>query len=194
MEDQKETRGRVRPARRYRYAENYQLNRTKQADGTMKEEMEYIGPLLQAEHSAENYRHVRLFARTVSVSTILSGLLLLMIPGFAVYQGGLYVFVPVVMALIPQLYHLLGSLKMPEEDATLQEDTHRFAHKRVFRAGAGVAVLYSLTLILTAVFLIRTGTKPGALDLLYFVLAGLPVILNVILLRKMKQLRYHPAQ
>ncbi len=190
MEKPEETR-RLRPARRYRYTEHYKMVRRTLPDGTVKEVAEYIGKYLLPEHSAEVYRSARTSALFASVFSLLAAILLLTVNGFVVYEGGVYALVPAAAALFPGMYLLLGSLKLPAEDRELQVDTYRLAHERIRRSSMALVVLYALTLVLTVIFLATSGVKPGAADILYFILtAGTPVI-NVFLLRVMKSLKYN---
>ena len=182
---------RLRPARRYRYTENYKMTMRTLADGTVKEEAEYVGKWLQAEHSADVYKKARFFAVPASVFSLCAGILLLAVQGFAVYNGGLYALIPAAMALFPAIYLLLGALKLPAEDRKLQTDVFRFAHERIRRSSAAIAILYALTLVLTIVFLAVSKAKPGAMDLLYFVLAAGTPVINLLLLHRIKSLKYH---
>ncbi len=194
MGDQKEEKKKLRPAGRYIYTEQYKMVMQTKADGTIGEEAVYIGPVLEAEHPAQVYVRVRRLALAASVFTMLAGILLLTVKGFAVYRGGLYALIPVTMSLFPAMYLILGARKLPAQDRKLQEDVRRLAHFRIRRSCTGIVVLYCAALLLTAVFFAVSGTAPAIPDLLYLVLtAGSPVMAGI-LLREMKKLKYRAPQ
>ena len=193
-EKQSETKERFRPAGRYRYTQYYSMRAQKQADGTIVEKAEYIGPILLAKHSQDIYIRARSFARAAAILTILLDILLISIPGFSVYHGGLYVLIPASVAIIPDLYGLLGTLKLPADDRELQEDIYRYAHLRILRSFVAVIVLHALTLLLGVVFWITGSVKPELLDLLFLLLVAGPIFLAVIMCRLIRSLHYTARQ
>ena len=183
----------IKTSRRFRYVDNYRMTRRTREDGTVTEEAEYVGNYLLAEHPEQVYRSVRRLAAASSVLSLLAAVLLLAVKGFAVYGGGLYALVPAAAALFPGIYLLLGAMKLPPDDRKLQEDVYRFGHARIRKSAHGVLFLYSATLFLSLVFFVTSGVSPGALDILYFILAVFPAAAGRILLWNMDKLKYHSS-
>ena len=187
MDDQKT---KLKTAKRYRYTDKYRMNARTAADGSVTEVAEYIGAYLIAQHTERRYRSVRILAVAVAGISFASVLLLLCIPKLSVYNGGMYVFVPSTASLIPLLYLILGTLKLPKDDRKLQEDVFRFAHVRIRRSSAGILVLLLVAMLLAITFFLYSGTLFRSSDILFFLLLLIPVLMNLTLFRILRALNY----
>lgn len=187
MDDQKT---KLKTAKRYRFAENYKMTARTAPDGSVTEFAEYIGVYLTAQHTEEHYRTVRILAASAAGVSLCTVLVLLCVRSFSAYNGGMYVFVPVTVSLLPLLYQILGTLKLPKEDRRLQEDVYRFAHIRIRRSCAGISVLLLAAVILAVVFFLYSGTALQVPDVLFFILLLIPAIMNLLLFRKIGTLNY----
>ena len=192
-QEKKEIKRKWSPAGRYWYTGHYEVKREKKPDGTVVEKVEYTGPLLIAEHDAHTYKMFRKFALTAALVLFAAGIFLLTIKGFAVYRGGLYALIPATMALFPDLYLVRGALKLPVSDRRLQEDVWRQAHVRIRKSCIGASVLYGLTLILTAIFLIISKVEVSAADGLYLLLVVMPIGIAFMMISRLKGLKYRNA-
>ena len=188
-----EDRQTLKTARRYRYAENYKMTARTAPDGSVTEVAEYIGAYLTAQHDEERYGTVRTLAALTGGVSLCAALVLLCVRSFSVYGGGMYVFVPVTISLIPVLYLILGAWKLPPADRKLQEDTYRFAHVRIRRSSAGICVLLLAAAALTVIFFLFSGTSLKAVDILFFILLLIPAAMNLVLFRKTGALRYEKS-
>lgn len=187
MDDQKT---KLKTAKRYRFAENYKMTARTAPDGSVTEFVEYIGVYLTAQHTEDQYKAVRILAAVTAGVSLCTALVLLCVRSFSVYNGGMYVFVPVTVSLLPLLYQILGTLKLPKEDRRLQEDVYRFAHVRIRRSCAGIVVLLLAATILAVVFFLSTRSALQLPDILFFILLLLPTIMNLLLFRKIGTLNY----
>lgn len=187
MDDQQT---KLKTAKRYRYTEIYKMTVRTGPDGSVTEVAEYIGAYLCATHSEEQYRKYRLFAAADAGISLCAVLALLLVRGYSVYQGGMYVFIPITASLIPMLYLILGMLKLPKEDRKLQEDVYRFAHVRIRRSGVGIAMLLLAAAVFTLVFFLSSGTAFQPPDILFFALLLIPAVMNLMLFRKTGKLKY----
>ena len=113
--------------------------------------------------------------------------------GFSVYQGGMYVFVPVTISIIPSVYLILGAWKLPQHDRQLQEDVYRFAHLRIRRSAIGICIFLSAGILLTIDFFLVSGAAFHAADGLFCLLLVIPLTSDLLLLKRMQGLRYHSA-
>ncbi len=179
----------LRPAGRYRYTENYALKTEIRPDGSAVRTTEYIGPQLIPEHSETFYRSVRVFARRSTLLTACALLLLLGIQNFSVYQGGLYVFIPITAAVFPELYLTMGLRRLPASDKNLRQDTWQLAHRRIRRSALGICILMGIAAMLFLLFLL-SGGEWQSIDGLFALLLLLPAVGNGILVRQMGRLKY----
>ena len=179
-----------RPAGRYRYTQLYEMRSHVRADGKIIEKAEYTGAILEAQHSQQLYDRCRISAIAAAIEALAAGILLLTVKGFAVYQGGAYVFIPVTLALFPSLYLVMGALKLPVEDRKLQLDVQRLAHERICRSCAGIAALYGISLGLTGFFLLSAAPQLTRWDGLYLVMEIVTLLICLVLGRAMKKLSY----
>ena len=184
---------RVKVAGRYRYTENYRMGTKLGSDGSTLEVADYIGSYLKAEHNEQLYKKTRIYARILSCVILCFVILLLCVRGFSVYQGGMVVFVPVTASLIPLLYLLIGTWKLPPDDRKVQEDIYRFAHVRIRRSLIGICILLSIAVVISLVFFLTVAVTLQKADLLFGILLTVPLISDVVLMRKMKKLHYRAA-
>ena len=182
--------GKLKIAGRYRYTESYRMSTKVTSDGSTVEVAEYIGIYLHAEHPEELYQSAKLLARVVSFAILCSLILLLSMNGFSVYQGGMYVFAPVTISIIPAVYLVLGAWKLPQDDRHLQEDVYRFAHLRIRRSAIGVCIFLSAGILLAIVFFLVSDTAFRTADILFCLLLLIPLISDILLLKRMQGLRY----
>ena len=180
----------LKTAKRYRYTDNYRMTARTAPDGSVTEVAEYIGVYLTARHTEDRYRAVRILAAAAAGITLCTVLVLLCVRSFSVYNGGMVVFVPVTASLIPLLYLILGTLKLPGQDRKLQKDVYRFAHIRIRRSSVGIAVLLLAAAVITAVFFLSSGTEFRPVDILFFILLLIPTAVNLFLFRKIGTLNY----
>lgn len=179
-----------RPAGRYRYTQLYEMRSHVRADGKIIEKAEYTGAFLEAQHSQQLYDRCRISAITAAIEALTAGILLLIVKGFAVYQGGAYVFIPITLALFPSLYLMIGALKLPAEDRKLQLDVQQLAHERIRRSCIGITVLYGISLGLTGIFLFLNAPQLTRWDGLYLALETGTLLICMVLGRAMKKLSY----
>ena len=179
-------------AKRYRDAELYEKREGILPDGKKHASYAYVGKILCPKHPEEVYQRATVLLKTCMGVSAVCLILLLSVPGFAVYEGGSLAFVPAAMALFPAGYGLWGTWRLPKSDRQLQEDTHAYAHRRIGRSARGICALLFLT-VLTAVILFAADSIKatfGPKDILFFLLALIPAGLSLWMVRILKELRY----
>ena len=187
MAEQKEKKR--RPGR-FRYMDHYETVTRVCPDGKTVQDITYIGGWALPEHPEAVYRQMKRLAAIPAGITIAATALLLAFRSFSVYKGGLYTLVPVTMALVPEMYAVIGTLKLPKEDARLQLDVLQLAHGRIKKSFIGILVLFILAIVFSVIFFAVSEVPLKRIDALYCLLMIIPPVMAGILLGVMRKLKY----
>ena len=182
----------IRSAKRWRYADSYEMREEKGPDGRVRRTAVYVGGHLLPEHGADMYARARRRIRVFTAGAALSLIALLSLNGPSVYSGGTFALLPAVAALIPAFYGVMGAVRMPESDECLREDAYRYAHVRVRRSAGGTAMLSGISLLLIAGVLIGKGGFSLPADAVLIALAAAACLCAIVCLRSGKCLVYRP--
>ena len=140
--------------KRYKPMNDYTVQTQLDTRGREKQVPVYIGPYLRAFHSDAFYRRFRILVLVSMVLILASALVLLSFDSYAVYPNdGLYTLIPLIIALFPFVYLLLGFIRLPRENGRVQRDTYVRSVLRIRHSCAAIAIAAALSVVLWIVFL-----------------------------------------
>ena len=140
--------------KRYKPMNDYTVQTRLDTRGREKQVPVYIGPYLRALHSESFFRRFRILVIAAMVVILASALVLLSFDRYAVYPNeGLYTLIPLIIALFPFVYLLMGFFRLPKTDGRIQRDTYVRSVLRILRSSAAIAIAAALSVVLWIVFL-----------------------------------------
>jgi len=142
----------MQTSKRFRFVDDYEVVTVEGKHGRKRKKTVYIGDWIVIQDDSEAYKK-KVMETRFAVAAVLVGLICAVAFNHSASRT-MYVMIPMVCALFPALYLMVGLTELRTKPVPLENRQYEQGILRIKRSGMGVAVLCCITLVLFLLHLI----------------------------------------